>query len=70
MHSEKITLLRVIHLEGVLDPYYFNYEPVKKEDCSELFKLYGETNDETFMKITLFQQDSALLQTTQDARAL
>ncbi len=67
---KKTTVLCAIHSEGVLDPYYFDNETVRKEDFCELLNSFVRNESENFPKNALFQQDSAPKYTNHEARDL
>ena len=70
MHSEKITVWCAIHSEGVLDPYYFDNETVRKEDYCQLLDTYVRQEAQNFPANALFQQDGASPHTSHDALEL
>ena len=70
VHSEKITVWCAIHSEGVLDPYYFNNETVRKEDYCQLLDTYVRDEAPNFPTNALFQQDGASPHTSHEAREL
>ncbi len=49
----------VIPSEGLLDPYYFDSETVRKEGYCELLDTYVRNKFETFFENPSFQQDGA-----------
>ena len=58
-NGEKLTLWCAIHSQGVLDPYYFDNETVRKEDYCELLDSYVRAEAENFPDNALFQQNDA-----------
>lgn len=70
MYSETTTVWCAIHFEDVLDPYYFNVDPVRKEDFFELLHSYVRNERQKFPENVLFQQDFASEHTSRDVRAL
>ncbi len=70
MYSQKVTFWCAAHANGVLDPYYFDNQTVRRANYKHLDIAYVRAQAPKFPSNALFQQDRAFPYTNRQARAL